>query len=154
MSVIAKKLTQMNIELPTPSTPVASYVPYVVVDKLVFISGQLPLEEGKVKVEGTGGKDVDMEAGQRAARLCALNLLSHLKNACGGDLDRVKACVKLGGFIASAPGFYDQPKVMNGASELMQEIFGEAGCHSRFAVGVSALPRNAAVEVDAVFALK
>jgi len=154
MSAIAKKLSQLNIELPTPSTPVASYVPYVVVDKMVFISGQLPLENGKVAVEGTVGKDVDLEAAQKAARICGLNLLSHLKNACGGDLDKVKACVKLGGFVASAPGFYDQPKVVNGASELMQEVFGEAGCHSRFAVGVSALPRNAAVEVDAVFALK
>ena len=154
MSAIAKKLTQLNIQLPTPSTPVASYVPYVVIDKLVFISGQLPLENGKVAVEGTVGKDVDLDAAQKAARICGLNLLSHLKNACSGDLDKVKVCVKLGGFVASAPSFYDQPKVVNGASELMQEVFGEAGCHSRFAVGVSALPRNAAVEVDAVFALK
>jgi enamine deaminase RidA (YjgF/YER057c/UK114 family) len=154
MSVIAKKLTQLNITLPTPSTPVAAYVPYVITDKLVFISGQLPMENGEVKMTGALGVEVDLASGQKAARLCALNLLTHLQNACGGDLDRVKACVKLGVFVASAPGFFDQPKVANGASELMQEIFDKAGCHSRFAVGVSALPRNAAVEVDGVFALK
>jgi enamine deaminase RidA (YjgF/YER057c/UK114 family) len=114
----------------------------------------LPLENGRVAVEGCVGKDVDVETAQKAARICGLNLLSHLKNACGGDLDKVKACVKLGGFVSSAPNFYDQPKVVNGASELMQEVFGEAGQHSRAAVGVSALPRNAAVEVEAVFALK
>jgi enamine deaminase RidA (YjgF/YER057c/UK114 family) len=112
------------------------------------------MENGEVKITGALGKEVDLALGQKAARLCGLNLLAHLKNACIGDLDRVKACIKLGVFVASAPGFFDQPKVANGASELMQEVFGEAGCHSRFAVGVSALPRNAAVEVDAVFALK
>jgi enamine deaminase RidA (YjgF/YER057c/UK114 family) len=153
MSATARKLADLKITLPAPSTPVASYVPYVVSGNLVFISGQLPLENGEVKFTGAVG-EADLAKGQSAARLCALNLLAHLKNACGGDLDKVKACVKLGGFVASAPGFYDQPKVMNGASELMQDVFGEAGCHSRFAVGVAALPRNAAVEVDAVFALK
>ena len=154
MSAVAKKLAQLDITLPAPSTPVAAYVPYVITGDLVFISGQLPMEDGKLQATGTLGAEVSLEAGVKAARLCALNILAHLKNACGGDLDRVKACVRVGGFVASAPGFFDQPKVINGASELIQEVFGEAGRHSRAAVGVSALPRNAAVEVEAVFALK
>jgi enamine deaminase RidA (YjgF/YER057c/UK114 family) len=154
MSAIAKKLAELGITLPTPSVPVAAYVPYVITGKLVFISGQLPLENGQVQVTGTLGANVDLAMGQKAARLCALNILAHLKNACDGDLDHVGACVKLGGFVASAPGFFDQPKVMNGASELMQKIWGDAGRHSRFAVGVAALPLDAAVEVDAVFALR
>jgi enamine deaminase RidA (YjgF/YER057c/UK114 family) len=154
MSAIDKKIAELGIVLPAPSTPVASYVPYVITGNLVFISGQLPMEDGQVKVTGLLGAGVDIEAGQNAARLCALNLVAHLKNACGGNLDRVAACVRLNGFVASAPGFSDHPQVINGASELMQEIFGEAGKHSRIAVGVATLPRNAAVEVDAVFALR
>jgi len=154
MAVIAKKLAELGITLPTPSAPVAAYVPYTVVGNLVFISGQLPLENGKIQFTGTLGGNVDLASGQKAARLCALNILAHLNKACGGDLDRVGACVKLGGFVASVPDFFDQPKVVNGASELMQQIWGEAGRHSRFAVGVASLPMNAAVEVEALFALR
>jgi enamine deaminase RidA (YjgF/YER057c/UK114 family) len=154
MSAIAAKLFELGIKLPAPAVPVAAYVPYTIAGKLVFISGQLPLEDGKVQVTGTLGGNVDIATGQKAARLCALNILSHLNAACGGDLDRIAACVKLGGFIASAANFYDQAKVMNGASELMQSIWGDAGKHSRFAVGVAVLPLNAAVEVDAIFVLR
>ena len=154
MSTIAKKLADLGIALPVPSPPVAAYVPYVITGNLVFISGQLPIENGQVQVAGMLGVNVDLAMGQKAARLCALNILAHLKNACGGDLDRAAACIKLGGFVASAPDFFDQPKVINGASELMQQIWGEAGRHSRFAVGVAALPLNAAVEIDAIFALR
>ena len=154
MSVIDSKLAEFGITLPTPSSPLAAYVPFAVSGKLVFISGQLPYDNGKVQITGSLGVNVDIATGQKAARLCALNILAHLKNACGGDLDRVSACVKLSGFVASAPDFFDQPKVVNGASELMQSIFGDAGRHSRFAVGVVALPLNAAVEVDAIFALR
>ena len=154
MSAIDAKLEELGIVLPAPSVPVAAYVPFTVVDKLVFISGQLPLENGQLKITGLLGGEVDIAAGQRAARFCALNVIAHLKSACAGDLSRVARCVKLGGFIASAPGFFDQAKVMNGASELIQSIWGDAGRHSRFAVGVAVLPLNAAVEVDAIFALR
>lgn len=154
MSAIDAKLEELGIVLPMPSTPVAAYVPYTIAGNLVFISGQLPLENGQLKITGLLGGGVDIATGQKAARFCALNILAHLKTACGGDLDRVNACVKLGGFIASASGFFDQAKVMNGASELVQSVWGDAGRHSRFAVGVAVLPLNAAVEVDAIFALR
>jgi enamine deaminase RidA (YjgF/YER057c/UK114 family) len=154
MSVIDKKLAALGIVLPAPPAPAAAYVPYVLTGNLVFISGQLPVKGGQIQATGLLGANVTLATGQKAARLCALNILAHLKNACGGDLDRVTACVKLGGFVASAPGFFDQPKVVNGASELMQQIWDDAGRHSRFAVGVAALPFNASVEIDAVFALR
>ncbi len=154
MSAIAKKIAGLGLVLPTPSSPVAAYVPYVVTGDLVFISGQLPVENGQVQITGTVGGNIDVAAGQKAAQLCALNIIAHLQNACSGDLDRVKQCVKVGGFVASASGFFDQPRVINGASELIEQIWGEAGRHSRFAVGVAALPREAAVEVDAIFALR
>jgi enamine deaminase RidA (YjgF/YER057c/UK114 family) len=154
MSVIDSKLAKLGIVLPTPSSPLAAYVPFTIAGKLVFISGQLPYDNGKVQITGSLGVNVDIETGQKAARQCALNILAHLKTACAGDLDRVSACVKLGGFVASAPDFFDQPKVVNGASELIQSVFDDAGRHSRFAVGIAALPLNAAVEVDAIFALR
>lgn len=154
MSLITQRIIDLGIILPTPTTPVAAYVPYVMSGNLVFISGQLPIENGNVKIVGRVGSDISVPEGQMAARLCALNILAHLQNACGGDLDHVERCVKLSGFISSAPDFFDQPQVMNGASELIEKIFGEAGKHARFAVGSSNLPRNAAVEVDAIFALK
>jgi enamine deaminase RidA (YjgF/YER057c/UK114 family) len=151
---ISKRLTELGITLPQPSVPVASYVPFVVTGNLVFISGQLPMDNGQVAVTGRVGAEVDIAAAQKAARFCGLNILAQLKIACGGDLDRVVRCVKLGGFVSSAPDFYDQPKVVNGASELMEQVFGDVGKHARFAVGVGNLPRNAAVEVDAVFEIK
>lgn len=154
MSVIDAKLAELGLTLPTPAAPVAAYVPYTIAGKLVFISGQLPYENGKIQITGKLGANVDITAGQKAARTCALNIIAHLKNACGGDLDRVSACVKLGGFIASEPEFFDHPKVMNGASELIQSVWGNTGRHSRFAIGVAVLPLNAAVEVDAIFALR
>jgi enamine deaminase RidA (YjgF/YER057c/UK114 family) len=154
MPVIEAKLDALGLKLPEPSAPLAAYTPYVITGKLVFISGQLPYDQGQVQITGMLGNNVDIAMGQKAAKLCALNILAHLKHACAGDLDRVAACVKLGGFVSSAPDFYDQPKVMNGASELMQLLWGEAGRHSRFAIGVAALPLNAAVEVDAIFALR
>jgi enamine deaminase RidA (YjgF/YER057c/UK114 family) len=151
MSQIAERLAELNIVLPTPSVPVAAYVPYTISGNLVFISGQLPMENGAVKTLGQLGDMVDLATGQKAARQCGLNLLAHLQNACGGDLDRVVRCIKLGGFVASTPEFFEQPQVMNGASELMQQVFGDKGQHARFAVGVPCLPRNAAVEVDGIF---
>ena len=112
------------------------------------------MENGRVAVSGMLGNEIDVKTGQNAARLCGLNLLAHLHNACSHDLDRVTACVKLTGFVASAPDFYDQPQVVNGASELMQAVFGDFGRHSRAAVGVSALPLNAAVEVEGIFSIR
>ncbi len=154
MSSIAHRLAELGISLPQPAAAVASYVPYVISGDLVFVSGQLPMEQGRVAVTGTVGANLDVAAGQKAARLCALNLLAQAGAACGGDLDRILRCVKLGGFVASAEGFYDQPKVVNGASELIEHVMGEAGRHARVAVGVNALPLNAAVEIDAIFQIR
>lgn len=151
----AQRLAELGVALPTPAAPVAAYVPYVVSGNLVYVSGQLPLENGQVKVTGHVGEDsVDLTTAQEAARLCALNVLAQVNAACNGNLDRVVRCVKLGVFVASASDFYDQPKVANGASEFMEKVFGDAGKHARFAVGVASLPRNATVEVDAVFEIK
>ncbi|HEU0117554.1 MAG TPA: RidA family protein [Alphaproteobacteria bacterium] len=154
MPSVADNLKALNLTLPTPAAPVAAYVPYVISGKTVYISGQLPLENGQVKITGRLGESVEIAQGQEAAKLCALNILAHLEKACGGDWTKVERCVKLGGFISSTDKFYDQPQVMNGASELMEKVFGEAGKHARFAVGVGSLPKNAAVEVDAIFSLK
>ncbi len=147
-------MTERGIILPVPAKAVAAYIPFVITGKLVFISGQLPYENGAVAYKGRAGLEVGMEAAQKAARLCALNVLAQLHLATGGDLDAVERCVKLGGFIASAPDFYDQPQVMNGASELIEEVFGDMGRHARFAVGVSNLPKQATVEIDAIFSLR
>ena len=154
MSKIATRLKELGITLPDPAAPAGSYVPYVVTGNLVFIAGQLPRENGAVAVTGCVGEDVDVASAQKAAEICGLNILAQLNAACGGDLDRVEKCVRLGGFVSSTPDFYDQPKVINGASELMLKVFGDSGRHARAAVGVASLPSNAAVEVDAIFSLK
>ncbi|MDJ0894800.1 MAG: RidA family protein [Alphaproteobacteria bacterium] len=151
MAKIDARLAELGISLPEPVAPVANYVPYVVTGNLVFISGQVPFVDGKPAVTGKLGAEVSIEDGQRAARICAINVLAVLKSACGGDLDKVRRCVRLGNFVASAPDFSDQPKVANGASDLMVEVFGDAGRHARAAVGSVALPLNVAVEVEAVF---
>jgi enamine deaminase RidA (YjgF/YER057c/UK114 family) len=130
---------------------VASYVPYVISGKQVFISGQVTMADGGLKYVGIVGKDISLEDGQAAARLCAINLLAQLKAACGGDLDKVKRCVKLGVFVNAVPGYDKHPEVANGASNLMVDVFGDAGKHARAAVGAGSLPRNVAVEVEAVF---
>jgi enamine deaminase RidA (YjgF/YER057c/UK114 family) len=154
LSLITQHLMALGIALPKPAAPMAAYVPFVRTGNQVFISGQLPIDNGKLTTTGKLGENVTLEAGRAAARLCGLNILAQLEAACGGNLDRVAQCVRLGGFVASAPDFYDQPKVANGASELMQEVFGRAGQHARSAIGVPCLPLNAAVEVDALFTLK
>lgn len=152
MSRIEARLAELNITLPTPPAPVASYVPYVAVGGLVHISGQVSVDaQGGIK--GKLGKDVPLELGQAAARLCGLNLLAQLKAACDGDLDRVIRAVKLGGFVNVAPDFDPVPQVINGCSDLMVEVFGDAGKHARAAVGVANLPMGFAVEVDAIFAI-
>jgi enamine deaminase RidA (YjgF/YER057c/UK114 family) len=148
---IDARLKELDITLPTPPAPVASYVPYVISGKQVFISGQVTVADGGLKYVGIVGKDISLEDGQAAARLCAINLLAQLKAACGGDLDKVKRCVKLGVFVNAVPGYDKHPEVANGASNLMVDVFGDAGKHARAAVGAGSLPRNVAVEVEAVF---
>ncbi|MBB3591372.1 enamine deaminase RidA (YjgF/YER057c/UK114 family) [Rhizobium sp. BK529] len=147
---IAARLSEMGITLPEAAAPAANYVPYVISGNLLTISGQLPLEAGKVAVSGHLGKDVDVAAGQRAAELCAINILAQAKAALGGDLGRIRRVIKLNGFVASAPEFIEQHLVINGASNLIAGVLGEAGKHARAAVGMAALPLGAAVEIDAI----
>lgn len=153
-SKIETRLSQLGITLPPPGAPGGNYVPFVVAGELAFMAGQVAREAGKMKYTGKVGRDLTVEQGQAAARLCAVNLLAQLKAACGGDLDRVERCVRLGGFVNSPPEFTEHPKVVNGASDLIVEVFGERGQHARTAVGVAALPMDSAVEVEAVFQLK
>ena len=149
---IDAKLAELGLALPEAAAPVAAYVPAVEAGGLLHISGQLPFRDGKV-MTGRLGDTVTLEHGQDAAQACALMLLAQIRKALGG-FDRVERIVKLGVFVNSTPDFTDQPKVANGASELMQAVFGEAGRHARAAVGVAALPLGAAVEVDAIVALR
>lgn len=151
MTSFDQKLASLQIILPVPPQAVANYVPYVIAGNLVIISGQLPLKEGAVAFKGKVGQDLSLKEGQAAARLCAINILTQLKEACGGDLARVKRCVRLGGFVNCGTDFTDHPKVINGASDLMADVFGDIGRHARAAVGVNALPLGSAVEVEATF---
>ena len=148
---ISARLAELGIALPEPAAPVAAYVPTVLAGNLLHISGQVSLEKGEL-LTGRLGADRDLEFGIRAARACGLMLLAQIEKAVG--LDRVERIVRLGVFVASDPGFTDQPKVANGTSELMEQVFGEAGRHARSAVGVPVLPLGAAVEVDAVVAVR
>jgi enamine deaminase RidA (YjgF/YER057c/UK114 family) len=150
---VAAKLAEMGLALPEPAWPVAAYVSAVEANGLLFISGQLPFVAGEL-VRGRLGEDLTVEQGFAAAQACGLMLVAQIKAALNGDLGRVQRIVRLGAFVASAPDFTDQPKVANGASELMVALFGEAGRHARSAVGVPVLPLGAAVEVDAVVALR
>ncbi len=150
---IEARLAELGIELPQAPAPAANYVPFVVAGNLVFVSGQVTVENGEVKFKGRLGEDMDIDEGYQAARLCGLNLIAQAREAAGGDLDRIKRVVKLGGFVNATPGFTDHPKVINGASDLMAEVFGEAGKHARFAMGAVSLPLGVAVEVDGIFEL-
>jgi enamine deaminase RidA (YjgF/YER057c/UK114 family) len=149
---LAARLAEQNITLPEPAAPVAAYVPAVLVGNLLHISGQLPFDNGQL-MTGRLGEDRDVTFGYAAARACGIMLLAQIGKALGG-LDRVERIVKLGVFVSSAASFTDQPKVANGASELMEQVFGESGRHARSAVGVPVLPLGAAVEVDAIVAIK
>ena len=150
---IENRLAELGITLPQPAAPVASYVPTVEAGGMLFISGQVSFGEDGQLIKGRLGDDMDVNAGIAAARRCGINLLAQMKAALG-SLDRVERVVKLGAFVTSAADFTDQPKVANGASELMQDVFGEGGRHARSAVGVPALPLGAAVEVDAIIAIR
>lgn len=153
MSAIASRLEKLGINLPEPPKPVASYVGFVREGNLVFVSGQLPFLDGKLFRTGRLGDGVTIEEAAAAARVCAINLLAQAKAACGGDLEKIRRCVRLGAFVACTPAFADHPKVVNGASDLMAEVLGEKGQHARTSVGVASLPLNACVEVEAVFAV-
>ena len=152
--MIDERLMQLNIELPNPSSPGANYVPFVRSGNLVFITGQLSQWNGERRFIGKLGREFGVEEGQQAARLCALNLIAHLRTAVDGDLDRVVRCVRIAGFVNSQPDFLAHSQVINGASDLFVDVFGEAGRHARMAVGVAALPYDVAVEVEAVFEIR
>ena len=147
---IDARLAELGIQVPEAAAPVANYVGYVQTGNLIFVSGQVTLKDGSPQYLGKLGDSISLEDGQAAARLCAINIISQVKAACGGDLDRVQRVVKLTGFVNSTPDFTDQPKVINGASDLMVEVFGDKGRHSRAAVSAGSLPIGVAVEVEAV----
>jgi enamine deaminase RidA (YjgF/YER057c/UK114 family) len=148
---IEMKLAELGITLPSPMPPIANYVPYAVTGNIVVVSGQVPAVDGRIGVTGQVGSGLSVDQGREAARLCFINVLVHLKAACGGNLDRVKRVVRLGGFVASLPEFNQHAQVMNGASDLAVAVFGDAGRHARTTIGVPALPADAAVEVEGMF---
>lgn len=150
---ISARIAELGLVLPEAAAPVAAYVPTLEVGGLLFISGQISFAPDGSRITGTLGKDLDVAAGQAAAERCGLMLIAQMLKALG-SLDRVERIVKLGAFVASTPDFTDQPKVANGASELMEKVFGDAGRHTRSAVGVPVLPLGAAVEIDAIIAVK
>ncbi len=148
---IDARLAELGIVLPEAPAPVANYVPYVVHGSLIFVSGQIPFVDGELSFVGKVGDDVSLEDAHMAARVCALNVLAHVRAACDGDLDRMNRCIRLGGFVNGADDFKQHPQVMNGASDLIVEVFGDKGRHARFAVGAGNLPGGVAVEVEGVF---
>ena len=150
MSNAEAKLKELGIELSEAPAPAANYIPYVISGNMVYVSGQISMGPNGM-MTGKLGDTVSVEEGQAAARLCAINLITQLKSACGGDLSRLKRVVRLGGFVNCTSDFTDQPEVINGASDLMVAVFGDAGRHARAAVGSSSLPRGVAVEVDGIF---
>jgi enamine deaminase RidA (YjgF/YER057c/UK114 family) len=148
---IEARLKELGIELPQPAAPWANYAPFAASGNLVFIAGQICEWNGERRHIGKLGAGISIAEGQQAARLCALNILAQVKAACGGDLDRVRRCLRLGGFVNCTPEFTDMPQIVNGASDLIVEVFGEGSRHARAAVGVNSLPGGLAVEVDAIF---
>lgn len=154
MNKIEEKLKSLSITIPEALPPVANYVGFVKSGNQVIISGQLPFEKGEMKFAGKVGSQVSADDAKIAAKICAINLISQLKSACDGDLDRVVKCVKLGVFVNAEPDFKNHPTIANGASDLMVEVFGDAGKHARAATGAGSLPLGASVEVDAIFEIK
>jgi len=149
--LVEDNLKKLNIVLPKAPSPVGDYVAYKKISNLVFISGQVSFKENGILIKGKVGSELTLEQGQEAAKVCALNILSQIKSACNGDLNQIKNCVKITGFVNSNEKFIDQPKVINSASELIVQILGERGVHSRAAVSVNSLPLGAAVEIEAIF---
>ncbi len=150
---IEARLAEMGVALPAAPAPAANYIPFVQVGEVLFVSGQISMAEGAL-ITGRLGETMTVEEGQLAARTCAINLLAQVRAACGGDLDRLVRVVRLGGFVNCTADFTDQPKVINGASDLLAEALGEAGRHARTAVGVPSLPMGVAVEIDGIFQIR
>ena len=151
MSLIESKLKELNIKLPEPKAPVGAYVATKIVGNLLFISGQISIDQNTNLIKGKVGKDLTLDQGYNAAQRCGLSLLAHAKKACNGDLSKIKACIKLTGYVNSTDEFKDQPKVINGASDIIAKILGKIGEHTRAAVSVNSLPLGVAVEVDGIF---
>ena len=149
-----ENIKKLNIKLPEAKAPVGNYVATKITGKMLFVSGQISIDENGQLIKGKIGKELDTEAGYNAAKRCALSIITQVKNACDNDLSKIKSCVKLTGFVNSTEDFTDQPKVINGASDLIASIFGEAGMHTRAAVSTNSLPLGVSVEVDAIFELK
>ena len=149
-----EKIKELKINLPEAKAPVGNYVATKVSGKMLFVSGQISIDETGQLIKGKVGNDLDIEAGYNAAKRCAMSIISQVKKACNNDLSKVKSCVKLTGFVNSTDEFIDQPKVLNGASDLIASVFGEAGMHTRAAVSTNSLPLGVSVEVDAIFELK
>ena len=150
---IEDNIKKLNINLPEPKAPVGAYVATKIVGKLLFISGQVSIDKNTKLITGKIGKDLNLDEGYEAAKRCGLSIVAHVKSACGGDLDKIKSCVKLTGYVNSTDDFKDQPKIINGASDIIAKILDEKGEHTRAAVSVNSLPLGVAVEVDAIFEL-
>ena len=147
------KITELGIKLPDPKAPVGNYVATKIIGKMLFISGQISIDENGELIKGKVGKDLNTDAGYEAAKRCAISIISQVNKVCENDLSKVKSCVKLTGFVNSTDDFIDQPKVINGASDLVVSIFGKAGMHTRAAVSTNSLPLGVSVEIDAIFEL-
>ena len=152
--MIYEKLKKLNIELPKAPDPVGAYVAYKLIGKILYISGQLPIDKNGKIIKGKIGKDLTLEDGQNASRLCVANILSQAQKALGGDLNLLKNCIKITGYVNSTDDFIDQPKILNSASEVLAEVFGDSGKHTRVAVSANSLPLGIAVEIDAIFEIK
>ena len=152
--MIAENLKKLNIELPDAPSPVEAYVAYKIINKFLYISGQLPIKTNGEIVKGKIGKNLTLEDGQEASKLCVINILAQAKKATGGDLNKIKNCIKITGFVNSTDNFTDQPKVINPASETLSAVFGDKGKHTRAAVSTNSLPLGAAVEIDAIFEME
>ena len=148
---VEEKIKQLNIEIPKSPKPVGAYVAFRIVNKLVYISGQVSFDQNGNLIKGKVGSELSLEQGQEAAKACAINIISQLKSACDGDLEKVKSCIKINGYVNSTDNFLDQPKVINAASELIVNVFGEKGKHARAAVSVNSLPLGATVEIESIF---
>ncbi len=152
--MISENLKKLNIELPVAPEPVGAYVAYKIIGKILYISGQLPIDKNGKIIKGKIGKELTLEDGQKASRLCVANILSQAQKALGGDLNKVKNCIKITGYVNSSDDFIDQPKILNPASEILAGVFGDAGKHARVAVSCNSLPLGIAVEIDAIFEIK
>ena len=146
-----ENIKKLNLDIPDPPAPVGAYVAFKIIKNLLYISGQLPISRDGKMVKGKIGKNLTLDDGQKASRLCVLNILAQAKNAMNGDLNKIKNCIKITGFVNSSDDFYDQPKVINPASEILSSVFGDKGKHTRAAVSTNSLPLGAAVEIDAIF---